>query len=163
MTKPGNGYLDHKNQGGTTGGSLCVHLERERVPVERFRLRDSDWKNACLPRSELSIREQRKLNSLHASISEASHVSPQVCFFLTASHNSGDGEREVTVHHVLDRHLNPMPSASPNAKPSTKSGTTSWDGSRLIFTADDSKRISTDILSVGTSEPASLGSPNSLI
>lgn len=81
MTKPGNGYLDHKDQGGTTGGSLCVHLERERVPVERFRLRDSDWKNACLPRSELSIREQRKLNSLHASISEASHGPPQVCFF----------------------------------------------------------------------------------
>ncbi len=82
---------------------------------------------------------------------------------LTASRSCGDGERAVTVHQLVDRHLNPTPSASPNAMPSTKSGVISWEVSRLIFMEGDSKRTLTDMLSVGASEPASLGSPNNLI
>ena len=87
----------------------------------------------------------------------------QVRWALTASRSCGDGERAVTVHQLLDRHLNPTPSASPNAIPSTKSGATSWEVSRLMFMEDDSKRTLTDMLIVGASEKASLGSPNNLI
>lgn len=69
----------------------------------------------------------------------------------------------MTVHQLVDRHLNPTPSASPNVVPSTKSGVTSWEVWRLRSVEGDSKRILTDTLSVGASEPASLGSPNNLI
>lgn len=69
----------------------------------------------------------------------------------------------MTVHELVEMHLSPIPSASPKVNPSTKSGTTSRDASRLIATVGESKHTLTDILSAGTSEPVSLGSPNNLI
>lgn len=71
----------------------------------------------------------------------------------------------MTVHQLVDKHLNPTPRASPNANPSIKSGAMSQDVSRLIGSEEGSKCALTDTTSVGVSkpEPPSFGSPNNLI
>lgn len=161
MTKLGNGHSDwNSHRGGARGG---MYVERECIPVKCLGLRNSNRENMRLSRSESNICDQGKFDSLEQDRDKWCIPQSQVRWILTASRSCGDGERAVTVHQLVDRHLNPTPSASPNAVPSTKSGVTSWEVWRLRFVGGYSKRTLTDMLSVGASEPTSLGSPNNLI